>query len=344
MKLDAFTHVLPATYAQRMSELADTPAARNIRQRISGVPALADIDLRLRQLEEFGDDYRQIISLPAPPMEDIGDRALGRDMARLGNDGLAELVQRRPDRFAGFVAAVPLADVDDAIEEARRAVRDLGALGVQIYTSVRNVAWDDPRFDPFFGAIHELGAMIWVHPVRNNAWPDYPTESRSRYEIWWALGWPHDTSLFMARVVFSGVFDRYPDLRILTHHGGGTIPMLAGRVAGGWDQLGARTPPAERADVEHSLTDRPIEYFKRFYADTALFGAGAAIACSLDFFGEDHLLFASDSPFDPEKGPGYIRSTIANLEALDLTEGQREKLYHGNAERLLGLPAAAGGR
>ena len=82
--------------------------------------------------------------------------------------------------------------------------------------------------------------------------------------------------------------------------------------------------------------------FKRFYADTALFGAASAIACSLDFFGPDHVLFASDSPFDPEKGPGYIRSTIANLDGLGLSEDELGKLYHGNAERLLGLPGATG--
>lgn len=337
MKIDVFTHILPSEYARRMSGLGDTPVARNIRQRIAGVPALADLELRLRQLEEFGDDYSQIVSLPAPALEDIGAPAVGREMAQVGNDGLAQLVQDRPERFAGFVAALPLADVDDAITEARRAVRDLGALGVQIYTSVSGVPWDDSRFEPFFAALAELGTMIWVHPNRNNNWPDYPTETRSRYEIWWALGWPHDTSLFMARVVFSGLLDRHPQLRFLTHHGGGTVPMLAGRVGAGWDQLGARTPPAERGDIEHSLTRRPLEYFKQFYADTALFGAASAIACSLDFFGEDHVLFASDSPFDPEKGPGYIRATIGNLEKMGLSEPTLAKLYHGNAERLLAL-------
>jgi uncharacterized protein len=337
MKIDAFTHILPSQYARRMTDLGDTPAARNIRNRIAGVPSLADLDLRLRQLEEFGDDYRQIISLPAPPLEDIGEHSVGREMAKVGNDGMAALVRDHPQRFAGFVAGLPLGDVGDAIAEAGRAMRELGAVGVQIYTSTQDVAWDHPRFDEFFAAMEELQAMIWVHPTRNNHWADYPTEDRSLYEIWWALGWPHDTSLFMARIVFSGLLDRHPGLRFLTHHGGGTIPMLAGRVGAGWDQLGVRTPPSERADVENTLGRRPIEYFKQFYADTALFGAVSAIACSLDFFGEDHLLFASDSPFDPEGGPGYIRTTIANLEQLGLSEQQLEKLFHGNAERLLTL-------
>jgi uncharacterized protein len=342
MKIDAFTHILPAAYADRMSGLGDTPAARNIRTRIAGIPSLVDLDLRLRQLEEFGDDYRQIISLPAPALEDLGDPAVSRDMAMLGNDGLAALVAQRPERFAGWVAALPLNDVDASVEEAQRAVRELGAAGVQIYTSVSGVPWDHPRFAGFFDAIAELDATIWVHPVRNSRWPDYPTEDRSLYEIWWTLGWPHDTSLFMARVVFSGLFHRRPGLRILTHHGGGTIPHLAGRVGPGWDQLGARTPPEERADVEHSLERRPIDYLKMFYADTALFGSPRSIATAIEFFGVDHILFASDSPFDPEKGPGYIRTTIADLESLGLPADDLDAIFAGNAHRVLGMPATAG--
>jgi predicted TIM-barrel fold metal-dependent hydrolase len=342
MKIDAFTHILPAAYAERLSAMGDTPASRNIRNRIAGIPSLVDLDLRLRQLEEFGDDYRQVISLPAPPIEDIGDAETGREMAALANEGLAELCRQRPERFAGWVAALPLGDVDDAIEEGRRAVRELGAAGVQIYTNVAGLAWDDPRFEPFFEAMAELDTMIWVHPSRNANWPDYPTESRSRYEIWWALGWPHDTAVFMARLVFSGLFDRHPDIKILTHHGGGTIPHLAGRVAGGWDQLGARTPASEQEDVANDLQRRPLDYFKMFYADSALFGAPHAIASALAFFGEDRILFASDSPFDPERGPGYIRTTIADLESLGLTPETLAKIYSGNARRLLGLEVTAG--
>lgn len=340
MKIDAFTHFLPPAYGERLMGLGDTPAARSIRKRVSGIPSITDLDVRLRQLEEFGDEYRQVISLPAPPLEDIGDAALGRDLARLANDGQAELVQEN-ERFLAFVAGLPLAEVDDAIEEARRAVRELGAAGVQIYTNVRGAAWDDPRWEPFFEAMAELDAMIWVHPSRNQTWADYPGEDRSKYEIWWTLGWPHETSLFMSRIVFSGLFDRHPDLKFLTHHGGGTIPQLAGRVAGGWDQLGARTPEDERELVAHDLRRRPLDYFKLFYADTALFGAPHAIASSLAFFGPERILFASDSPFDPEKGPGYIRSTIADLESLDLPEETLERIYAGNAQRLLRLGATA---
>ena len=340
MKLDAFCHIMPRAYADRLSSLTDTPAAANIRNRIEGIPSLVDLDLRFSQMEEFGQDYRQIVSLPAPPPEDLGEPRVSREMASLANDELAALVQAHPDRFAGYVAAVPMNDPEAAAEEVERAV-DNGALGAQIYTHVNGHPLDEERFEPFYAKMAELDKMIWVHPSRNADWPDYPTERKSRYEIWWVFGWPYDTAAFMARIVFSGVLERHPDLKILIHHGGSMVPHFAGRVGPGWDQLGARTPPDRRDEIEGpELSKRPLDYFKMFYADTAMFGAAHALRCSIEFFGVERVLFASDSPFDPEKGPGYIRSTIANIESLDLSDAEREQIYEGNARKVIGVVVA----
>jgi uncharacterized protein len=267
----------------------------------------------------------------------VGDAALTRELARMANDGQAELVERRPERFAGFVAGLPLNDVDASIAEMDRAVRELGALGIQIYTNVGGRPWEDPKLEPVLAKAAELGRAVWVHPNRNSRWADYPGEETSKYEIWWTFGWPYETSVFMARIVFSGLLDRYPDLAFVTHHGGAMIPHFAGRVGAGWDQLGSRTPPEEQADVETPIRQRPLDYFKRFYADTCMMDAPHSIACALAFFGVDHVLFASDSPFDPEQGPGYIRATIANLESLPLSDDERRTIYEGNARRLFGL-------
>jgi aminocarboxymuconate-semialdehyde decarboxylase len=344
MKLDAYCHVMPRSYADRLAAITDAPAAANIRNRIEGIPSMVDLDLRFRQMDEFGEDYRQIISLPAPPIEDLGDARRCRDMARFANEGLAELVERHPDRFEGFVAALPMNDVDGAVEEIEHATSALGALGVQIYTHVNGHPLDEERFDPFWAKLADVDRMIWVHPSRNASWADYPTETFSRYEIWWVFGWEYDTAAFMARVVFSGVLERHPGLKILIHHGGSMVPHFAGRVGPGWDQLGSRTPPDRREEVEHPpLSKRPLDYFKMFYADTAMFGAGHALRCSLEFFGVDRVLFASDTPFDPEKGPGYTRATIANIEELDLSAAEREQIYEGNLRRLLGRALAPSG-
>lgn len=200
---------------------------------------------------------------------------------------------------------------------------------------------DKPRFDPFYARAVELNKVIQVHPCRNASWPDYPTETRSKYELWWAFGWETDLALFMARMVFSGVLERHPDIKFLIHHGGSVVPHLAGRVGPGLDQLGARTPPEQEDDVDHPpLSRRPIDYFKMFYVDTALFGARHAIECCLEFFGPDRLLFGSDCPYDPEGGPGYIRATIANLEEIGLDEAGTAALFAGNARTVWDDPLA----
>lgn len=338
MKLDAFCHILPRPYYDRFLQLEVPSEAANLRKRVSNIPSLVDMDVRFSQLDEFGDDYRQIINLAAPPVEDLGSPAISREMSRIGNEAMAELVRNHPDRFAGFTASVPMDDPEAAVEELSYANSHLGALGAQIYTHVHGRAMDAKEFDPFYARVAELGKLLQVHPCRSSAWPDYPTEKRSKFEIWWTFGWEYDLSAFMARMVFSGVLERYPDLKLLIHHGGSMVPHFAGRVGPGWDQLGARTPDDQLEDIQsYELRKRPLEYFKMMHGDTAMFGAAHALRCVIDFFGVDHVLFASDSPFDPEKGPGYIRATIANLHEIGLSAEERAAIFSGNVCRLLGL-------
>lgn len=337
MKIDAFCHIMPRPYYDRFFRLDATPQAANLRERVSKIPCLADMDVRFAQMDEFG-DYRQIINIAAPPVEDLGSPAISREMARIGNESMAELVRSHPDRFAGFTACVPMDDPDAAVAELDYATRDLGALGAQIYTHVHGEAMDDARFDPFYARAAELGSLLQVHPCRSSAWADYPAEQRSRYEIWWTFGWEYDLSAFMARIVFSGVLERYPSLKLLIHHGGSMVPHFSGRVGPGWDQLGARTPPDQQEDIAgYPLTKRPVEYFRQMYGDTALFGAAHALRCAIDFYGTDHILFGSDSPYDPERGPGYIRATIKNLEEIGLSGQERDAIFRGNVIRLTGL-------
>jgi aminocarboxymuconate-semialdehyde decarboxylase len=141
----------------------------------------------------------------------------------------------------------------------------------------------------------------------------------------------------MSRLVFAGLFERHPGIKIITHHMGAMAPFFAGRVGPGWDQLGARTTDEDLDAVRRRLTRRPIDYFRMFYADTALFGSYDATVCGLGFFGPDKVVFASDAPFDPERGPMYIRETIAIIDRLPITEAERERIYWRNAAALLKL-------
>ena len=146
----------------------------------------------------------------------------------------------------------------------------------------------------------------------------------------------------MARMVFSGLFDRLPELRIVTHHLGAMIPYFEGRVGPLWDQLGSRTSDADYApilDAMRAKGRRPIDYFRLFHNDTAVGGAASAIRCGLDFFGADRVLFGTDCPFDPEGGPMFIRDTIAALDGLALGGEDLAKIYFRNALAMLNLPA-----
>lgn len=140
----------------------------------------------------------------------------------------------------------------------------------------------------------------------------------------------------MSRLVFSGIFDRHPNLKIITHHLGGLVPYIEGRVGYGWDQMGVRSSDVDYDAVLRSLRRRPLDYFHEFYADTVMFGASGATRCGVEFFGMDHVLFASDMLFDPTPGL-YMRETIRVIEGLGLSAEDRERIYRGNAERLLGL-------
>ena len=336
MKIDIYNHIFPKRFYDSMMEVMSNP--KDMLKRVTSVPMLVDLDERFRVMDRFA-DYCQVLSLASPPLEMLVGPAAAPEFARLANDGMAELVDRYPDRFPAFVASVGMGNPKEAVKEMNRAVKELGARGIQIFTNVGGRPLDEPDFLRIFEGMAAYDLPLWMHPTRGPSFSDYPGEKKSKYEIWWTLGWPYETSVAMARMAFSGLFDRLPNLKIITHHMGGMMPYFAGRVGPGWDQMGSRTSDEDYAALLKSLKKRPIDYMKMFYADTALFGADSATECGLDFFGVDHVVFASDAPFDPEKGPMYIRETIRVIDGLDIPAADRQRIYEGNARRLLRLPA-----
>src|SRR5205823_1371595 len=168
-------------------------------------------------------------------------------------------------------------------------------------------------------------------PTRSATFADYPSERRSDYGLWWSLGWPYETAAALARLVYSGVVERHPRLRVIAHHGAGMVPHFSARLGMG---------PGFR-QVKDDLPRPPLEYFRRFYADTALFGAPHAVRCVLDFFGPDHVLFGTDMPLGP---PNTVEATIADLEAAGLDDVDAAKVFAGNATALLGISPSRGRR
>ena len=219
MKIDMFNHFFPIQFFDKMQVLCKD---QQILKRYINIPGLVDTDTRFKAMDQFG-EYCQILSLPNPPIEAMATPEDAPELAKYGNDGLAEYCRKYPDRFPGFIAALPMNNPDAAGEETHRAMRDLGAKGVQIFTNASGKPLDAPEFAPLFDAMADYDMPIWVHPTRGMEFSDYTSEDESLYEIWWTLGWPYETSVFMARMVFSGLFDRLPDIKIITHHMGAMI-------------------------------------------------------------------------------------------------------------------------
>jgi predicted TIM-barrel fold metal-dependent hydrolase len=333
--IDVFNHVMPPAYLDLVKAHSKEPG---IVKRMSNLRMLWDIEHRVAMLRDQFPQVQQVLTLGLPAPELIGDPSQSPAFARVANDGMADMVRRYPDEFPAFVASLPMNNVAAALAEMDRAIGELGARGIQIISSVAGRPLDDPEFFPVFerATLHH-DVPIWMHPARPATRADYAGEPKSRYEIWQVLGWPYETSAAMARIVFSGMLQRLPEMRIITHHCGGMIPYFSGRAETLWAQLGSRSAEGDEADVLKRLEKPPIEYFKMFYGDTVLGGAAAPLACGLAFFGPDRVVFASDCPFDPEEGPMFIREGIASIESLKLSDNDARKIYFGNAARLLKL-------
>ena len=332
-KIDAFAHILPRAYLERLEpQLEQTMDPSQLAYYREGVfafdPVLTDLDARWHTMDQIAPsgEYQQVLVLAVPPLEEVEPPAVAVELARLANDQMAELVQRYPDRFVGFAAALPMSDVEAAMRELDRALTELGALGAQLYTNVLGAPLDEPRFEPLFTRLEEAGRAVWLHPTRSAAWADYPTERTSDYGLWWSLGWPYETAAALSRLVYSGHMERHPRQLVIAHHGGGMVPHFSARLAMG---------PGYR-QVKDRLPRPPLDYFRRCYVDTALFGAPHAVRCVLDFFGPQHVLFGTDMPLGPANA---VEATIADLEAARLSNEDRVAVYAGNAVHLLGLPA-----
>ena len=335
MKIDIYNHVLPQAYL----ELVKTHSKEvGMVKRMSSLRMLWDIEHRVAMLREKFRDVQQVLTLGLPSPELLGDAAHSPEFARVANDGMADMCRKWPKEFPAFVASLPMNNPRAALDEMDRAINQLGAKGIQIISHVAGKPLDEPEFFPVFErATNHHDVPLWMHPARPAARADYAGEPKSKYEIWQVLGWPFETSVAMARLVFSGIFDRLPKLRIITHHCGGMIPYFSGRAETLWAQLGSRSAEGDEAQVLKNLKKAPIEYFRMFYGDTVLGGAAAPLACGIAFFGADRVVFASDCPFDPEGGPMFIREGIRSIEELGLSESDKRKIYFGNAMKLLGM-------
>jgi aminocarboxymuconate-semialdehyde decarboxylase len=333
MIIDVFNHFMPKPYLDRLTQIIPGHVATTAFPRLK---TLVDVEARLRLLDEF-DGLQQVLSLANPPLELIGGPEMTPELARLANDSLAEICRKHPDRFPTFIAALPMNNIEATRAEIDRAIRDLGARGVQVFTNVAGKPLSAPEFRPVFARMAEHDLPVWVHPMRGPNASDYASETESKDEVWFSFGWPYETTACMTRLIYSGLFDEFPALKIITHHMGGMIPYFPVKINLGFRQIFFGTPERNPVAEERGLKRRPIEYFKMLYADTAIGGEDAPTRCGHAFFGTDKCLFATDAPFDAEQGRGLIADTLRGVDGLGLPRVELDRILAENARTLMRL-------
>jgi len=256
----------------------------------------------------------------------FGDDEFNLYWAQAANDFLAEVCRKYPDRFSGFIS-VPLGNVSHAIDELQRAMKAQGMVGVLLDSHLGGKMLDSPELMPFYEEANKLGLTIFIHPVLPVGFENIPQYQQFRPTIYRFIGFLFDTTMAVSRMAYQGIFERYENLNFIVSHLGGMLPFVYPSVDIMWEKM-------VREGVETSPKP-PSEYFKRFYADTARPLTAATLQCALALYGEDHILFGSDMPhWMEDQAP---RRIISKIEALDLPVPTKEKIFSGNAKRLLKL-------
>ncbi len=330
MKIDIYCHIAPSKFIQALNEIA--PPNFYQKDALKHTIALYDLDLRFRIMDKCGDLLQVLI--PSSPIEAIVDSKKAVDLAKIANDSIAELVLKYPDRFVAGVACLPMNNIDAALNEADRAMNDLRFRGVQIWTPTNGKPIDLPEFMPLYQKMSEYNLPIWLHPMRPATHADYSMEKTSMYSIFAVFGWPYETAAAMTRLIFSGVLERFPSLKLITHHCGALVPYFKERITGHYDMMEMQ----RRVTYGQGLTKAPIEYFKMFYNDTAIYGNTPGLMCAYAFFGADKLLFGTDMPFGSQFGERYTRQTIHSIEQMNISDSEKKKIFEDNARKLLRLP------
>ncbi|HZQ05391.1 MAG TPA: amidohydrolase family protein [Anaerolineae bacterium] len=312
--IDAFAHLYPPAYMQRLQAL---PVRLPIF--VHAAPSHTDANFRIGELDRYEIEM-QAIALGTPSYDELYTQeqiAQAAELTCIGNDGIAEAVAHYPHRLIG-VATLPLVDsenIEPAMEELERAVKQLQFKAVQLYTRVGDKGLDDARFAPLLERIVEYDIPILLHPTGG---ADNPLARE--YMLWLTFGWPFETSLVMLRLVYSGVMEKFPQLKILTHHIGAFIPLMAERIKGVTFTL----DKAEGTQQVGSV----LPILKRFYGDTAVNGYMPALRAGYEFFGGEHVLFGTDYPFVPIAPQ---RESIVNWE---LPEQDKLNIMDANARKL----------
>jgi uncharacterized protein len=304
MKIDIFSHIMTEKY---LSEYRKKVPAIDNEIEVYTRPVV-DLQMRLGLMDRFP-DVLQILTVAKVPLEKFVEPGDAVNLARIANDELAELLVKYPNKFFGAAACLPMNDMEAALEETDRAIGKLGLQGVQIYSRIAGEPLDLPKFKPLYAKMAGYNLPIWLHPETN------PALDMDRG----VFSWPYETTAAMLRLVQSGIFYEYPDLKFIVHHAGAMVPFFADRLK--W---------FARATKLFSQNDPKIfEQFGNFYVDTALYGNTSALQCAYDYYGAEHILFGTDAPLGPRWG--MIEGTIQSIDRLPIPQEEKDRIFSKNA-------------
>jgi aminocarboxymuconate-semialdehyde decarboxylase len=325
--IDFHNHYYPPEYVDALKDPASRSAVRVTYDRNGNpcvhypgdynilVPGHRDIEYRQRVLDEHG-VAMQVVTFTTPGVHVEAAQHSIR-WARMVNDAFARVTRERKGRFSAL-ATLPLNDPAASVDELERAMTGLRMPGAMVFSNVNHVALADPRYEPLWKKADALGAVIYIHPT-----DPLGVEAMLDYWLMPLVGFLFDTTLAAAKLVFSGVVERHPNIRWVLTHMGGAIPYLAERLDRGYRAFD---------ECRAHITRPPSEYLREFYFDTVNFNP-SALQLALDFAGEDRILAGSDYPHQIGSLPLMI-DTVRDFAA---TAAVKEKIFSGNAARLLRL-------
>jgi aminocarboxymuconate-semialdehyde decarboxylase len=327
--IDVHNHILSRAYVELLTKfgshrysLQQDAEGRTIVMRkgarfMTFTEPMFDPESRLRAMDEVGVTM-ELLSYTCPNCY-WAEGDMAGEVARVMNDHLAEVCAAWPDRFRGL-ASVPLQDVELALKELERAVDQLGMVGLIVLANVNDTPLDDPRFEPFWAALNIRRLPVLLHPTVP---PGVDSMQMDQYGLVPAVGFMIDTTLAVARMIYAGVFERYPDWPLIVSHAGATLPFIAGRL----DQCFRFIP-----DCRARISQPPSEYLKRLYYDTVCYDA-EALLLTYKLAGPSHMLYGSDYPHNI----GDMKGCAARIEALPIPDGEKAMIRSGNAQRLFAL-------
>ena len=292
----------------------------NRRQLVDIKPKMESVEERLADMDRMGVDIQALSIAPYQTFY-WADPTLGAEVSRTINDDLAGVIGEYPDRFIGL-GTVPLQDTSAAVGELRRCMGDLGFKGVEIGTNVEGEEISSPRLDAFWAAVEETGAVVFIHPVGFT----HPQRFTEHY-FFNVIGHPIENALAIANLIFGGILERFPALKIVVAHGGGYLPPYAGRMDHAYHA---------REDVREGLPKPPGDYLRQLYFDTMVFEPDQ-LSFLVEKYGAEHVVLGTDYPYDMgESDPvGLVARTPG------LSDEQRVAICGGNAARLMGLGTKA---